>query len=608
MFSWLTRSGIFKDEQFEDDKEKLAEFYRKEGYIDFELLDVRIVNPTPRTMTIQFVVSEGNQYRVGGVAFKGNLLFGTNEIFAGLKLQHERNKSKTKIGPHGLEADVGMIFKPDSFDNDIKGIEDFYGARGYIDVKRGGNLRARRIPNTKTGTMDLEYNIDSGQKSYIEKIVIKGNAKTKDRVIRRELAVSPGEVFDMVRVRLSKERLEGLDYFEKVDTKNEPTVVPERKDLVIGVDEKSTGQFTFGAGFNTVDSLLGYVELEQRNFDLFKPPYFTGGGEKFRLRVQLGFERQDYLADFVEPWFLNRKLTLSVSLYRSVLNFQSLNSLYDVTRTGVRVGLSRALGSDFLIGGVGVNLEDVGINNVNTNAPDAILRDAGSKVLERFSASLAYDTRNSTGLSTKGQRTELLGEITTGDRTFLKTELKSEWYFKGFAEGHVIEIGGKAGVAQRLGNQDVPFYDRYYLGGQYDLRGFDYRAVGPRAVSQDGAYFEPIGGDTYWLGSIEYSIPIIPRLRFALFYDIGNVSARPWSNSGYPVQGRGLIASPPFSIVGPSGTVGSTGDFSDNYGIGLRLNLPIAPLRLDYGIPLTHDQFSSGSGKFQFSVGFSRPF
>jgi outer membrane protein insertion porin family len=172
----------------------------------------------------------------------------------------------------------------------------------------------------------------------------------------------------------------------------------------------------------------------------------------------------------------------------------------------------------------------------------------------------------------------------------------------------VIEVGGKAGVAQRLGSQDVPFYDRYYLGGQYDLRGFDYRGVGPRAVTQDGGLYEPIGGDTYWLGSIEYSIPIISRLRFALFYDIGNVSAQPWNNSGYNVPARVINVAPPNPSFGANGIAGNTGDYSDNYGIGLRLDLPIGPLRLDYGIPIQHDTFSSSGGKFQFSVGFSRPF
>jgi outer membrane protein insertion porin family len=611
MFSWLTRSGVFKQDQFEDDQEKLADFYRNEGYIDFELLNTNFVYPTPRRMKVDFVINEGTQYRVGTVAFKGtNMLWTPDEIAKDLKAQHDANRVKTKIGEHGLEDDAGMIFKPQALEHDIKAIEDLYGSKGYIDVKEGPNLRVTRIPNTESGTMDIEYAIDSGQKSYIHKIEIRGNSKTKDKVIRRELSVAPGEVFNMVRVERSKERLQNMGFFDRVDTRveSDPTLEPWRKDLIVAVDEKSTGQFSFGAGFNTVDGLLGFAEVSQANFDLFKPPYFTGGGQKFRIRVQLGTQRQDYLVSFVEPWFLNRKLTLSVDLYHSVEDFVSLNNLYNYTTTGARFGLTRALGSDFLIGGVSYTIEDIGIIDVNSNAPNTILNDSGYTLLQRFGTSLAYDTRNNTTLPNKGQRTELLGQIAVGSRTFWKAEFGTSWYFKGGIPGSVLELGGRFRVAERISGQDVPFFDRYYLGGQYDLRGYDYRGVGPREVVQDGGAYEPIGGDTSWFGSAEYSIPMgIPHLRFALFYDIGNVSSRPFSFGGIDVVGktaRTPIPEPQFNLF----DAGYTGRYSDNYGFGIRLDLPIGPLRLDYGIPIHHDPFNSSSGKFQFGVGFTRPF
>jgi outer membrane protein insertion porin family len=617
MFSWLTGSGFLKDDVFEEDQDKLADFYRNAGYIDYELKGTNIIYPTPRTMKIQFDVFEGNRYRVGAVTFKGNKLFTTEQIIAGLKALHESKRSKAKIGPHSLEADVGLIFTPDALNNDIHSVEDFYGARGYIDVKQGpeDTLRITRIPNTETGTMDIEYQIEEGQKSYVEKIEIKGNVKTKDKVIRRELSVRPGDVFDMVQVQLSKKRVEGLDFFEKVDTKVEtdPTLDSTHKNLIVGVEEKSTGSLTFGAGFNTVESLFGYAEVEQRNFDLFNPPYFTGAGQKFRLKVQLGLLSQDYEVSFVEPWFLNRKLTFEVDLYHQVQNYQSLNNLYDVTRTGARVSLSRPLlGNDNLVGGISGTVEEIGIVNVNTNAPTTILNEQGYSTLFRAGASLTYDTRNDVQLPNKGQQTSVSAELTEGDRYFYKVGATTAWYFKGFAEGHVLELVAKGGVAQRLGSSDVPFYDRYYLGGPDTLRGFDYRGVGPREVTQDGSQYEPIGGDTYWMGSAEYSVPIIDRLRFALFYDIGNVSANPWSNSGFPVNGRvfaptGQVPVPPLFTLFGTPQVGNTRPFSDNYGFGIRLNLPIGPLRLDYGIPIHHDNFNSGGGKFQFGVGFRRP-
>jgi outer membrane protein insertion porin family len=614
MFSWITSSGVFKDDQFEDDKEKLIDFYHSQGYIDFEIKDVQFEHPTPRTLVIRFILYEGRQYKVGTVKFTGNKIFSDAEIAAGIRHAHPGTVMKKQVfGPHGLRMDTGDIFTPDGLGTNIQDIADFYGSKGFIDVSRySKNLNVERVPNTDTGTMDLDFQIDEGQKNFIEKIEIRGNTKTKDRVIRRELAVAPGEVFDMVRVKLSQRRLENLQYFEKVDARPEDSDVgPSYKNLVVGVEEKNTGNLTMGAGFSSVDSLVGFVEVSQGNFDLFHPPTFTGGGQKFRLRVQLGTLRQDYEAEFIEPWFLGRKLRLNVDLYRHDLAFESIHNLYDRVITGGRVGVSRALGSDFLVGGVGYTLEDMGVllnGNVartNTptvpivgtppNIPQAIIAEKGYNVLSKLDLTLSYDTRNSVQLPDKGQRTELAAILAgpfPGDRDYYELKLKTGWYFKGLFPGHVIELVGGTGVAEAFGSTaDVPFYDRFYLGGVDTLRGFHYHGVSPREKPfppNPGGSDEPVGGDTYWFGSAEYSVPIFqsPKengvgLRFAVFYDIGDVAAQPYS---YDLN------------------------YLDNWGVGIRLNLPIGPLRLDYGIPIRSDRFNSSSGQFQFSVGFTRPF
>jgi outer membrane protein insertion porin family len=631
MFSWITGSGVLKDEQFEEDKEKLSDFYRngsgkagEGGYLDFEIKAVEFLYPSPTEMIIRFVIYEGTQYRVGSIKFSGNSIFSTTQLTNGLRQVHVSKGEKVKAGPNGLGMDVGDVFTPKGLSKDTEDVEDFYGSRGYIDVSPP-KLNVIKIPNTESGTMDLQYQIDEGQKSYIEKIEIRGNTKTKDKVIRRELAVSPGETFDMVRVKRSKQRLEGLQYFEKVDTRPDPTDIPNHRNLIVSVDEKNTGNLTLGAGFSSVDALVGFAEMTQANFDLFNPPTFTGGGQRFRLRLALGTQQQDYTASFVEPWFLGRKLSLGVDLYYRDLAYLSLNSEYDVIKGGGRVSLTRALWSDFLIGSVSYTLEDVNIrlnpgfygphpvtlsgqgpfggspsgpilgpagaggpgSFVPGNVPNAIVQETGWNLLSRVGGSLAYDTRNSVRLPDKGQRTEVDAEFVGGplggDKEFYKLELKTGWYFKGLAKGHVLELVGRTGVAQSLQSEDVPFYERYYLGGLYSLRGFKFHSISPR----EPGFSEPIGGDTYWFGSAEYSIPIIEQergigVRFAVFYDVGNVAAAPYS------WGRE--------------------NFDDNYGLGLRLNLPIGPIRLDYGIPITHDQYNSGSGQFQFGVGYTREF
>jgi outer membrane protein insertion porin family len=309
---------------------------------------------------------------------------------------------------------------------------------------------------------------------------------------------------------------------------------------------------------------------------------------------------------FVEPWFMGRHLQLGVDLYHRNFNYQSLENLYDESRTGGRVGLTPALGSEHLIGTIGYRLEDVGIsfngevtgsNSVShpppvqaPAIPDALLAEEGHALVSKFDFGLALDTRGPGYLPDKGQRSEFAAELAGpfgGVKDYYKMELKTHWYFRGLFSGHVIEVLGGIGVADSYyRSTSVPFYDRYYLGGVSNLRGYKYRSVSPREL--DGAESnEPIGGNTYWFGSIEYSFPIIERLRVAAFYDVGQVELDSYS----------------VNLV----------NYNDNWGIGLRLNLPIGgpagmPLRLDYGIPIHHDKFNSSSGKFQFSAGFERPF
>jgi outer membrane protein insertion porin family len=600
IFSWITQGGKLKDDVLEDDQDKLADFYRNQGYIDFELKEVKREFLSPTRVIVHFIINEGRRYKVGAIGFKGATLYSTNDLAKVLKMK------------------VGETFTPKALNEDREALEDYYGAKGYVDA----GVFARKNPNIETGTMDLIYEIREGEQFKIGRIDIKGNVKTKDKVIRRELAVSPGEMFDMVRVKRSKTRLQQMGFFERVDTRAEEADARDEKNLVVGVEEKNTGNFTIGAGFSSVDSLVGFVEIYQGNFDLFKPPTFTGAGQKFRLRASVGTVRQDYQISFIEPWFLDQKLALGVDLYYRELGFYS--TLFDERRGGGKVSLTRALGSDFLIGSVSYTVEDVGIVRVNQNAPTTILDAEGDHILHRLGASIAYDTRNNALLPDRGQRTELVGEAVVGDANLYKLEAKTAWFFPGFAEGHVLEVGVKAGVVEalssfgqdtgpyryffvtnaitgiskryRVKNQphnDVPFFERYFLGGAYSLRGFRYRDVGPQERGAYGVNSEPVGGNTYYLAYGEYSVPIIApnnvsnpnevSLRLAAFYDMGNVYYKSYQ-------------------FDPA-------DFSSDVGLGIRLNIPrLGPLRFDYAIPLRDSTGNAGGGRFNFTVGYQREF
>jgi len=564
MFSWLTGSDKFKDDQFDEDKERLADFYRNKGYLDFEIKSVDYEYPRPDRMVIKFQLFEGKQYKVGAVAVKGNAVFPTTEL--------ERD----------IRMTAGQTFTPEGQRKDVDSLRDFYGSKGYIDAR----VNAVRTPNTETGNMDVTYQVAENDKSYVEKIEIKGNVKTKDKVIRRELAISPGETFDMVRVRLSKQRLENLNYFEKVDAQPEPTEVRDRKNLVVSVEEKNTGNMSVGAGFSSIESVVGFVEVSQGNFDMFKPPWFTGGGQKMRLRASYGSQRQDYLLSFVEPWFLDRKLAFSVDLYHRNTAFQS--ALYDQVQTGMRLGLEKALWTDFFRGNVSYTIEDVGISNVDPAASPELRAENGTQIVSKIGAGLVYDSRTGGLVPTGGQRLEFISELAGGpvggEADFYRLELRGSQYLRGFWEGQTWEIIGRIGTIQAYGGDRITLFNRYFLGGPRTMRGFRFGDVSPR-----DSLTEPLGGNTYWLGSVEYSIPLIDRLRFAMFYDIGNVYSSSFSFNPNTAKGERM--------------------FQDNVGFGLRINIPnLGPLRLDYGIPLATDRFQNKSGRFNFDVGFTRDF
>jgi len=605
IFSWITSSGRFKDDVFEEDKEKLHEFYADKGYIDMELKEPRFEYLKTNSLILHLPISEGPQYRVGNVDFKGNELFPREQIIQNLT---SKDGEKTK---RGLQLRPGEVFSPTRLNKDTQAIQDFYGARGYIDSQ----IRPERIANIEKGTLDLRYNVVEGDKFYVEKIEIQGNTKTKDKVIRRELAITPGETFDMIRVKVSKSRLEQMQFFEKVEAKEEGTDVPNRKNLVISVEEKNTGNIAVGAGFSSVDSLVGFVEVSQGNFDIGNPPYFTGGGQKARLRAQIGSRRQDYVFTFVEPWFLGKRLSLSTDLYHRDLNFLSDN--FNQRQTGARVGLSRQLPHNF-IGNISYTIESIGIRFSDTYRAQqqavgsAILQEEGTRLVSRVGSSLAHDTRNNFLLPTRGHRAELFGELAGGpfggDSDFYKLEARVAQYWspgrlfseesttKEILDNHTLEVTGRLGVVESYGDSSrVPLFDRWYLGGLYNLRGFKFRGVGPREFYSG----EPLGGGTYWFSSAEYTIPIIERLRFALFYDIGMAYPDAYS---FDPAGTGVDA------IGNPLVRGKTGLYNDNWGVGIRLNLPIGPLRLDYGIPIQHDPDSGGSGRFQFGVGWTRDF
>jgi outer membrane protein insertion porin family len=553
--SWFNKSGLYKDDQFKDDLKKLRDHYQSKGYIDMAVKDIKFVYPEKDRMTVVITVFEGIQYTVGKVQIEGNQMYNTNVVRGRLKM---------------LDA---QVYSPQGLEKDVEAIKDLYGEKGYIDTY----VTPERLANVENGKMDLVYKIKEGPQSFVEKIVIQGNNKTKDKVLRRELALAPGEVYDSVKAKASKARLENLGYFSKVEVNPQETAVPNRKNMVITVEEKRTGSITFGIGFSSVDSLLGFVELSQGNFDIANFPYFTGGGQKFRTRLQYGLRRKDFLLSVTEPWFLNQRLSLGFDLFYNENSYDS--NEYSQRTMGGNVRLSKAL-DQFWTVGLKYQLENFDIYDVDNSASPVIKAEEGALSKSSITATLTYDTRDSVFLTRKGERIEFMAQAAGGplwgQEDIYKFQVEAQ-KFVTLPYDVIVMLGGSTGVVNEYDDSSrVPIWDRYFAGGSRSIRGFNNRTVGPK----DPTTGDPIGGKTFGYVNLELTFPIVDRVRGAVFTDAGFVD-------------------PDFADYSDVADIYSAGA-----GIGLRLNLPIGPLRLDLGMPYVNNSNNSDGIKFHFDVGY----
>ena len=548
--SFIDKSGRLDEAQLQQDLDSIREWYQNHGFIDVEIKDVRRERNTKGTLTITIVIAEGPQYHVGKVTVSGEKVAKEESIRALLKMKE------------------GSVYSPKQLHDDAKAVADAYGSGGYVDLV----ITPESTP-AGPALVDVHYKIEEGERSFVNRVTIAGNTRTKDKVIRREVLVAPGDVFNTVRADLTKKRLENLGYFSKVETYPEETDVPGRKDLTILVQEKRTGSFSFGAGFSTIDQLVGFAELTQGNFDLFNWPTFTGGGQKFRLRVQYGTQRKDFLLNVTEPYFLDRRLSLSGQLFYTEADYLSVE--YNQRNYGFTIDLRKPITS-FIYVSLGYQLQDIDIFNVSSGASAFIKSQEGSFTESKIISSAVFDRRDNVLLTRTGQRITLApfvaGGFLGGNTQIYGWDLEGSQYFR-LKWDTILLINGEIATVDNWGNgSGVPIFERLYLGGANNLRGFPYREVGPQDVTG-----EPIGGLSMARATVEWTFPIIEKARGAIFYDTGFVNSDAWS------FGFKHIAS--------------------DVGVGIRLNLPIGPLRLDYGYPLQRDGYNGG-GHFNFSVGY----
>ena len=556
--SWFRDTGKFREETLLEDIEKVSEFYKERGYLDVNISeeDIELQYPKPGKLLVSFKVDEGQQYSVGEVGISGNSIFTVEEIRSSIRLE------------------PGDTFVPSEVDQDRDNVQQFYGRRGYLDT----TVRAIRKPNLDTRAIDLLFEIREGEKVLLDSIEVQGNTKTKSNVILRELALAPGDVFDLTRMESSRYRLMNTRFFEDVNIVDVPTDVPGRRNMRVTLKEARTGNLTFGAGFSSLEKAILFAEVTQGNFDLFNwRSFFQGDGQKFRLRAQLGSRSNEFVLYFEEPWLFEQRLAGGFELYRRESEFYGP---FSERRAGFEVFVRKVL-FEMVEGRFGYNLDRVHIYDLQPYASSVIQKAAAETpmLISKFSGTLLRDRRMGNILFPSGGsriefRNEFAGTVFGGDADYWKTELRTAKFIPTFqAMEQTISLMGRVGFISAMDDSEtVPFFDRFFLGGPYTLRGFGYREVGPKDTRG-----EPEGGNTYGLFSLEYTFKIADPLRFAMFYDMGFVEASEFD-------------------FNPS-------NYNSNWGLGLRIMVMGAPLRLDLGFPLKTDAWNDQSHEFNFSFG-----
>lgn len=575
---WSKRSK-YRPEILEDDIEKLREAYRNEGFLDIKIEQSSVkVNPVGKSdIELVIGIDEGKRSFFGKQSIVGNVAISLDELINGSGRDGEP------------KVETGEPYSPLLLNEERNRLRKKYGEKGYLDAR----VRAVRTPNLVTNQIDLRFEVTENNKFTVNSIKVRGNEKTRTIAIIRELALAPGETFDLLRMETSEARLRNTRFFEKVTLDDEPIASqdPElqstRRNLVVDVKEGRTGHVSFGVGFSTLEKAMMFAEFRQGNFDIMRwrsPHRLQGDGQKFRLRLKLGSRSNEARLAIEEPWFLNRRIAAGFEVFREKSDYYS--SYYDEMRAGFEIYFRKRL-FELVEGRAFYSYEDVLIDDIDSNTPLFIRQNAINNEIEqkisKVGLTLSRDTRDSILFPSEGSiisfRKEFAGGIFGGDAEYGRLELQGARFFQTFDPmEQVLSVSGRTGTLGRFDGEDanVPFFEKFFLGGPYNLRGWDYRDAGI-----DPAINEPEGGNSYSYASLEYTFKIADPLRLALFYD------------------GGFLRYGDFKMTPGNAHEG----WHDNWGLGVRIMVMGMPLRLDLGFPITDPSGTGGSPQFHFSGG-----
>nr|WP_320192426.1 outer membrane protein assembly factor BamA [uncultured Desulfobacter sp.] len=541
-WSFITSSGDLDETELDNDVLRIEAFYKNNGFINVKVSDP-VVNMGKEEITIEFKIDEGEQYKNGVVGVKGDILTTEEELLTLL------------LSPKSELYNRELIRK------DMITLNDFYANQGYANVR----VIPRVDKNDDQAIVNINFDIEKGPLVYFNRIVITGNNKTRDKVIRRELAIEEQGLYSMKKIQRSNRNLVFKDYFQNIDIKPVKTKEENKRDIHVSVEEKPTGNFSFGGGFSSDDGPFGQFSVEERN--LF------GKGQTGKFTIRMSGETALYDIGFTEPWLFDRPISAGFNIYK----FEHEYDHYDKNAYGLTLRAASRRFWDYTTIGLVYNIEKFDIDDVeeeNTSVSE------GSYLTSSIMPYISYDSRNHNFLPTEGMyhklSIEYAGEILGGEIDFTKYLVESAVFFPLFWK-FSAGIYAKGGYLDDRtdGDPDID-WERFYLGGINSIRGFDDTDING---TRDGSDIE-VGGEMYCQFNIEMMFPIAEEQAVygVLFYDRGDVY-----NHGENID---------------------LGDQYSSSGLELRWNSPMGPIRLAYGIVLDgKDVKSTGDGQFDFSIG-----
>jgi outer membrane protein insertion porin family len=551
-YRFLTSDDTYDPDRLQVDREKLRSYYLSQGYIDFKVVSaVAELSPEQDAFYITFTVDEGQRYKVGKVEIKTSLKDLDPKALRGL-----------------VQTAEGDWYDQDDVDRTVTALNDQLGSLGYAFV----DIQPRLDRDPKKKSVNVTFDINEGPKVYVERIDIKGNVRTLDKVIRREFRLAEGDAFNTAKLRRSRTRLNNLGFFSSVDIKNVPGSAPDKTVIEVNVEEQSTGELSLGVGYSTSDGPLGLAGIRERNL--------LGKGQDLSLNGSLSGVRSQLQLSFTEPYFMDHPIAVGFDLFDT--RTTATNTQFTENDIGGTIRAGYDL-TEFLHHTVRYTISLQDITDVDPTASLAIQQEQGSNLNSVLGNEFLYDRRDNRFDPTEGYYVRLRNEISgpPGDFAYISTRLGGGYYQAlNKSKSVVAGLTGEIGYIQDLG-KPVFISNSYQLGGQ-TFRGFESSGIGPR----DSVSGDSLGGKEYFVGTFQVSFPVgLPeeyQVRGHAFTDFGTLT----------------------DTDADIGTVQDSPSLRVSAGVGIIWKSPFGPIGIDVALPILKESFDL-TQLINFSVGTS---